>query len=142
MSTLSAAVRALTVSSSSEGTVHENVVVLAVELIDRVFEHEFAPVGVDELHRGGGQLLGGRDHVSELSGYDALRRAFVRDQHVVCIRARGFRHAHAGACVSLGVTVHQQYLFVHQVQRRRKVYAGRGLADAALLVRDCNDFCH
>ena len=95
-----------------------------------------------QLFAGGGQLLARWDHVAVGRAHDAVRGAPAFDQHVVCIGARGFADAHAGAGVALRIPVDEQHALAEHVQRAAEVDAAGRLSDAALLICKSNDLCH
>ena len=64
------------------------------------------------------------------------------DQHIIDAVGHGLVHAHAAGGIGLGVKVTQKDPLSRQFQSGGQVDAGGGLAHAALLVYDCNDFSH
>ena len=64
------------------------------------------------------------------------------DEHVIDVGAAAFSDAHAGTGISLRITVDQKNAFSGERQRGTEIDAAGGLPDAALLVGECNDFCH
>ena len=124
------------------GTVDADVVVVTVELIQRFFQNIFALFRVDQLHRGGGELLARGNHIPILGMYHAGLGRNGADQHIVGVRAAAFGHAHAGTRVALRITVDQQNTFSERVERGTEVHTGGRFADAALLICQCQYFCH
>ena len=74
--------------------------------------------------------------------HNGLARLDAVDEHVVHAVRDGLVDAHAGGRVGLRVEVAQEHPASLLLQRGGQVHAGRGLADAALLVYDCNNFGH
>ena len=64
------------------------------------------------------------------------------DEHVINVGAAAFSYAHAGTGISLRITVNQKNTFSGEGERGTEIDATGGLPHAALLVGECNDFCH
>ena len=64
------------------------------------------------------------------------------DEHVVDVGSTAFFDAHAGAGISLRITVDQKNAFSGESQRSTEIDTTGCLSHSALLVGECNDFCH
>ena len=64
------------------------------------------------------------------------------NQHIVDVRRTAFFDAHAGTGISLRITVDQKNTFSGKRERSTEVDTAGGLSDTALLIGECNDFCH
>ena len=73
---------------------------------------------------------------------NGVLRVHATQQHVVDALDAVFVNSHAGRGVALRVAVDEQDLFPAVCKACGQVYGGRGLAYAALLIRNCNDFTH
>ena len=120
--------------------VDENIVIIGGENVERLLEQEFAVFAVDHLDARACQRLGGGQHVAVARVRDAGCHIRAVDEHVVHAARGRLVHAHAGGGVGLRVKVAQQNAISLFLEGRGQVDTGRRLADATLLIDDCNDF--
>ena len=125
------------------GAVDEDVVVLGRQGVQRLFQ-QVLPVGNgDHFDAGAGQGLVGGDHVPVLGGADRLLGVGSVDEDVVYVGGCGVLvHTHAGRGVGLGVEVTQQHPLAQRRQGGGEVYRSGGLAHAAFLIHDGDNFGH
>ena len=116
----------------------------------RRFEAFFAPLGLHQLDLGAGQFAVGANNVITATGllqfvaFDTrlgYRRAFEQD--IVDAGFKGaFVHTRSHGGIALWVQVDQQHALADLSQTRSQVDRGGGLANAAFLVGDTEDFGH
>ena len=123
-------------------TVDENEIIAVRHLPQRGLQQELPVVHVDHLHAGAGQSLAAWQHVAIGCGHDQLGRLCAVDERIVDAVAGGLVHAHAAGSVGLGVKIAQQHPLARGFYGSGQVYTGGGLAHAALLIYDRNDFRH
>ena len=124
------------------GAVDKDEVVVLFHLVQRVLQQKFPALHADELNAGTGQSLVGGKHVAILGMYHGVPGGDVRDQHFINALGDGLVHAHAGCGIGLGVEVAQQHPFAPFRQGGGQIHAGGSFPNTALLVHDCNGFCH
>ena len=104
-----------------------------------------AVVERDEFDVGAEQVLVRRDEaeVVDLGGERRLLGRDLAHDDLVGAGAVGIaEEAEPAGGVGLGIAVDQQRARAERGERGRQVDGGRGLADSALLVRDCDDASH
>ena len=123
--------------------VDEDIVVFVLELLQRVFQTEFALLQLDQLHARAREVGAGGDDVAEVGVDDGFFRGNLPDDHLIgAVRRVFFVHAEARGGVCLRVKIAEQNAGTGGGQRRGEVDGGGGFPDAALLIDDCNDPCH
>ena len=112
----------------------------------RRLQARFAVLHIDHFDFGAGQFAVGRHHVVVAAGRTLTRdlpMSASPEQHVVDrARQRALVDAAAHGRVALRIEIDQQYALLRRRQAGGKIDAGGGLADAAFLVRDRENFCH
>ena len=123
--------------------VDEDEVVAVVQTGQGGFQKHLPVFYADHLDARAGQRLVRGQHVAVFGGHHRPGGVGVADEKVIDVGGGGvFVHPHARCGVGLGVEVAQQHPLPQLVEGGGYVDGGCGLAHAALLVDDGNDFSH
>ena len=127
-------------------TIDDHILILVSEITQRAPHHRLAPLLVDELELGADQVLRGCHDVEIREvhvGESRVGEGTAIEQGIVQRVADAVAFdAYAARRVGLGIGIDEEGLALGGGERRGDVHRRRRLADAALLIGDCDDARH
>jgi len=106
---------------------------------------ELAPFDLDQFNFCACQLLISGHYVKGryLSGQNQSSKRFSQNKRAIDASPEASTlNTNTGSGVSLGIGIHQEHWNVRAGDDSGEIYRGRGFANSAFLVGDCNDFGH